>query len=237
MTDGSTPRRRALQLFGAGLITGLAGCIGGGDDDGSETGNGDDDTAGSVDTVGESVKLAANEVTGAELFGEGIGIDGDTVLVGAPNAKESADRRQGGVSVFDGSGGEWAHQETLYPQGGNEDGINDEFGYSVAVDGQTALVGADVVLSGDTAIVTADNDEDPNGDTGEFYSAAGSAYQPERSGGDWSAVAKLVPGDGDPEDHFGMTATQSGDTAVVGAPLDSGPDGTGNAGSVYLFDT
>lgn len=96
----------------------------------------------------------------------------------------------------------------------NGDG-GDHFGFSVALDGDTALVGAHF-------------DEHPNS------SGAGSAYVFTRSGSRWTQQAKLAPEDGDDGDHFGWAVALDGDTALVGARDDEHPNGFA-AGSAYVF--
>ena len=73
----------------------------------------------------------------------------------------------------------------------------DRLGYSVAIDGDTALIGAR--FSG-----------------GNF----GSAYVLTRSAGVWSQQAKLLPGDGAFGDDFGRSVAVAGDTALIGAVAD-----------------
>ncbi|MEX0785839.1 MAG: FG-GAP repeat protein [Dehalococcoidia bacterium] len=89
----------------------------------------------------------------------------------------------------------------------------DEFGYSVSLSGDTALVG-----------VVWDNDNGTN---------SGSAYVFQRSGGVWTEQAKLTASDGAAFDFFGSFVSLSGDTALVGAPLDD--DNGGDSGSAYIF--
>lgn len=84
----------------------------------------------------------------------------------------------------------------------------DFFGYSVALSGRTALVGAPV-----------------NG-----VSRPGAAYVFARSGGAWTQQQKLQAADGDGSDDFGASVALSADTAAVGAPLDDGGRGSG-----YVF--
>ena len=83
---------------------------------------------------------------------------------------------------------------------------NDHFGFSVSVDGDTALVGA---LVNDTVYVFV------------------------RSGTSWTLQAKLTGGDTAPGDQFGHSVSLDGDTALVGARLDD--DDFFNSGSAYVF--
>ena len=90
----------------------------------------------------------------------------------------------------------------------------DRFGYSVAIDGDTAVIGA-----------SQGNGKNIN---------SGSAYVFVRAAdGTWSQQAKLIADDGTADDWFGVSASVSGDTAVIGAYLD---DDKGEAsGSAYVF--
>jgi hypothetical protein len=76
----------------------------------------------------------------------------------------------------------------------------DIFGYSVAVSGDTAVIGA-------------------YGDDHAGGNSAGSAYVFVRSGETWIQQAKLTAADAAPYDEFGVCVAVSGDTAVVGAWL------------------
>lgn len=107
----------------------------------------------------------------------------------------------------------FVQQAKLTPDDGDPD---DQFGFAVAVEDNTVLIGAPV-------------DEDPNG------AAAGSAYVFEQSNGQWSQQAKLTPDDGDSQDRFGFGVALDSGTAIVGAPADEDPNGTG-AGSAYVFE-
>ncbi|MCP4614576.1 MAG: hypothetical protein GY845_38335 [Planctomycetes bacterium] len=91
--------------------------------------------------------------------------------------------------------------------------ISDEFGYSVSIDGDYAVVG-----------VYRDDDSGSN---------SGSAYIYKRDGVIWTEQAKLTAGDGAEYDYFGNSVSISGEYAIVGAYKndDSGSD----SGSAYIF--
>ena len=94
------------------------------------------------------------------------------------------------------------------------------------------LFGYSVALAGDAALIGAVNDEiGMNGDEGSVYVFT-------RSGPVWSEQSKLTQGDGAAIDWFGHSVALSGDTALVGVPLDdsTGPFGDRDVGSVYLYD-
>ena len=103
-------------------------------------------------------------------------------------------------------------QQKLLPIDGGSD---DWFGASVAVEGNTALIGAPL--------------DDDNGID------SGSAYIFARSGITWNQQQKLLPTDGAADDRFGTSVALAGDgsTALIGAPLN---DIIGsNSGSAYVF--
>ena len=108
------------------------------------------------------------------------------------------------------------------------DGLpGDLFGYSVAVDGNTAVIGAheaDYIDLNDSSNDLADS---------------GAAYVFTKVSGVWKQVAKLTADDGAANDEFGYSVAVDGDTIVVGAHLDDGTDSGGNAitdsGSAYVF--
>ncbi|WP_460956815.1 hypothetical protein, partial [Spirosoma litoris] len=101
----------------------------------------------------------------------------------------------------------------------------DNFGYSIAIDGDYAVVGA----LGD--------DEDAMG--GNPISNAGSALVFKRTNGIWSQIKKLVATDRGDGDAFGVSVAISGGLIVVGASQEDHDAAGGNflseAGSAYVF--
>ena len=88
--------------------------------------------------------------------------------------------------------------------------------------GRALLFGASVALSGDTAIIGS-----------RLASTTGAAYVFVRSGGVWTEQAKLLASDGASNDSFGSAIALSGSTAIVSAP---GDDDKGiGSGSAYVF--
>ena len=110
----------------------------------------------------------------------------------------------GSAYVYVRSNGVWSKQQKLTASDGSE---NDRFGYSVSIDGDTAVIGA-------------------YGDDGY----TGSAYVYARSNGVWSELQKLTASDGAAEDHFGWSVAIDGDTVVIGAWVDGD-----YSGSAYVF--
>ena len=152
----------------------------------------------------EAKLLPADGATG-DFFGESVSISGDYAVVGARNDDDNG-INSGSAYVFKRIGTSWAQEAKLLPADGAE---RDNFGQSVSISGDYAVVGA--------------FKDDDNG------SSSGSAYVFKRIGTSWVQEAKLLPADGATGDFFGESVSISGDYAVVGA---KGDDGTGSA---YVF--
>jgi hypothetical protein len=213
-------------------------------------------------------KLTANDGAQGDQFGWSVAISGETVLVGA-NLDAVNGMSQGSAYVFTRSGTTWTQQQKLTSSDG---AANDWFGTSVALDGNTALVGAyfddiGIVTNQGSAYVfvregsvwtqqtklTADdgiaNDQFGNsvaldGETAlvAAYSAKigsntdrGAAYVFVRSGASWALQKKLIASDGAGELFFASSVALDGNTAVIGSPYTSLPGGNLNQGSAYVF--
>ena len=103
----------------------------------------------------------------------------------------------GSAYIYTRTGNSWTEEAKLLPSDGAG---NDYFGYSVALDGDTAIMGA--------------YGDDDNG------SQSGSVYIFTRTGETWAEQTKLLPSDGADVDYFGFSVALDGDTALVGAIYD-----------------
>ncbi len=133
-------------------------------------------------------------------------VSGATAVVGAAQ-NDDAGPTSGSAYIFDLSASGWV--ETKITASDAEAG--DAFGYSVAVSGDTVLVGAK--YDDDVAF------------------GAGAAYVFDRRPSGWVETAKLTASDGAASDHFGWSVSVSGDRALVGAR-----DVNGLTGAAYIFD-
>jgi hypothetical protein len=154
----------------------------------------------------EQAKLLTSDGAGGDAFGWCAAIEGDTALIGAAGD----DLSKGSAYVFTRSGTTWTEQTKLVAVDG---AAGDQFGYSIR-------------LSGDTAIIGANCDDDKGFDSG-------SAYVFIRTGDTWSQQAKLVAPDGASLDSFGGEVSVSGDTALIGSCFDD--DKGFDSGSAYVF--
>jgi hypothetical protein len=141
-------------------------------------------------------KLIASDGTADDRFGDSVAVDGDTMIVGAYEAELGLDNHQGSAYVFVRSGTNWTAQAKLTASDGT---WGNNFGRSVAISGDTVVVGA-------PAHAVGAND------------CQGSAYVFVRSGTTWTEQAKLIASDGAPYTYFGVSVAITGDTVVVGAP-------------------
>ncbi len=205
-------------------------------------------------------KLLPDDGAQGEQFGNSVAISGATAIVGADRASNNG-RSSGSAYLFDTTTGQQLFK--LLPDDGAAD---DLFGWSIAISGQIAIVGAvgdddngsgsgsaylfdtttgrqlfklladdgtggdwfgySVAISGTTAIVGAKEDDDNGG-------GSGSAYLFDTTTG--RQIAKLLPNDGAFNDEFGVSVGISGTTAIVGAWAND--DNGSLSGSAYLFDT
>ncbi|MEW6072022.1 MAG: hypothetical protein AB1726_05405 [Planctomycetota bacterium] len=157
----------------------------------------------------EEAELVASGASPSDWFGHAVAMAGDTVLVGVPRDDDrGTDAGAAYVFVHDATG--WHEQAKLVAADGSS---GDQFGWSVALSLDTAVVGAHLDLIGGVQ--------------------KGSAYVFVRSGSTWSQQAQLVAGDGAAEDYFGVAVSVSGDAAVIGAYGDD--VGGTNQGSAYVF--
>ena len=143
----------------------------------------------------QQTKLTASDAAGSDEFGFSVSVSGDTVVVGARNAASFS----GSAYVFVRSGGVWSQQAKLTAPDAAE---ADQFGTSVSV-------------SGDTAVVGAPGDDDGGSSSGSAY-----VFARNQAGADnWGEAQKLTASDAATFDEFGFSVSVSGDMALVGAPV------------------
>ena len=159
----------------------------------------------------QQAKLTASDAAADDYFGVSVSISGDTAVVGASLHDHAGGAAAGSAYVFVNSNGIWTEQAKLTA---SDAAAGDNFGYSVSVSGDTAVIGA-------------------YGDDHAGKTDAGSVYVFVRSGGIWTHQAKLTASDAGASDRFGWSVSVSGDTAVIGAPYDR--EVWSWAGSAYVF--
>lgn len=214
-------------------------------------------------TWSQQAKLTASDAAAGDAFGSAVGVDGDTLIVGAP-FDEDAGFATGAIYVFVRSGGVWTEAQKLvaeFPAAG------DRFGSAVAID--SWIVAGAPYADGEAGRVHIFNgsggswspydevDAGPDAGPGERFGAdlalhsaggqvrtfvvgaryddgVGAAYVFHRQGYTWSRQARLGAPDVALDNQFGAAVGLHQDTVVVGAP---GHDLYGSdAGAVYTFE-
>jgi hypothetical protein len=157
----------------------------------------------------QAAKLIASDGAVSDYFGIAVDISDHFLIVGAYRDDHSY-TDQGSVYIFQNTGNSFPYVAKLLA---NDPGASDYFGRSVAISGNTAIVGAYL--------------DDDNG------SNSGSAYIFVYDGTNWTQQAKLSASDGDANDYFGFSVGISGDYAIVGAYYDD--DCGSDCGAAYIF--
>jgi hypothetical protein len=158
-------------------------------------------------TWSQTAELTASDGASDNYFGYRMAFDGTTALIGAP----MRDNFKGAVYVFTKSNGTWSQAAELTVN----DDSGDFFGWGVALDGTTAMIGA-------------------FGTTVDGNSLQGAVYVFESSNGAWSQTAELTASDGQAQDSFGQAIALDGTTALIGAQ-NRLRNGTDYEGAVYVF--
>ncbi len=155
--------------------------------------------------------LSAPDGAGQDFFGHAVAISGDAIVVGA-YGDDDAGSASGSAYVFNRTGESpvWTLQQKLLAPDG---AAGAQFGWSVAIDGETTIVGANL-------------------DDGAALDA-GAAYVFDRAGTTWSFTTKLVASDAAATSFFGQSVSLSGNAVLIGAPAADGAEA--DSGSAYLF--
>ena len=157
----------------------------------------------------EPVKIFPIRSGERDEFGSAVALSGTTAIIGAPGNEKGA----GAVFVFtyNPDGARWQQQAKLTAQ---DKASGDQFGWSVAIDQNIAIIGARF--------------DDDHG------KSSGSAYVFVRNGETWVQQAKLTADDGATSDNFGQFVSLSEGFAIVGAPKHAHA-GLKQAGAAYVF--
>jgi len=157
----------------------------------------------------QQAKLTIPDGAVEDFFGKAVSISGDYAIVGVPYSDANGEA-SGSAYIFKRSGTSWLREAKLTPSDAN---AYDEFGCSVSISGDYAIVGA---IRGDK-----------NGND------CGCAYIFKRSGTTWAQQAKIVAVDAEVDDRFGCSVSIRGNFAIVGAIFNDPNES--NRGSAYIF--
>ena len=162
-----------------------------------------------LNTALEQAKLTAADAAAGDRFGWSVSMDGDYAVVGAYNDDDRG-TNSGAAYIFKRDGTTWTQQAKFTAA---DAAAEDQFGWSVCLNGDYAVVGA--------------NCDDDLGNN------SGSAYIFKRVGTTWSQAAKLTATDVAAGDRFGFSVSINGDYALAGA-FQNDDHGT-DSGSAYIF--
>jgi hypothetical protein len=183
-------------------------------------------------TWSQQAYLKASETSSSDAFGGTVAISGDSVVVGS----HFKTTQSGAAFVFNRSGTVWSQQANLTAS--NPDAY-DQFGSSVAISGDTVLVGARFE---DSSATGTNGDQSDNSEE-----LSGAAYVFARDGTTWSQQAYLKASNAGFDDEFGGSVAISGETLVIGARQESsnatgvngdqGDNSAERSGAAYVFET
>jgi FG-GAP repeat protein/type IX secretion system substrate protein len=173
-------------------------------------------------------KIVTAEHKPYRYFGLAVSISGNYAIVGSFREDQDANGENsiteaGSAYIFYFNGSVWTQQQKIVA---SDRASYDQFGWSVAISGDYAVIGAYY------------ESEDANGEN--TISNAGSAYIFKRSEETWAQQQKIVAPDRDLSDNFGYSVAISGDHVIVGAYTDD-EDANGDStlltsGSAYIFE-
>ena len=157
-----------------------------------------------VTTGSQLSRIITNNVDPGDQFGNSVAISGHTVVIGARDADDRGENA-GSAYVFDVSDPEAPVE--LHKLFASNTTTGDQFGYSVSISGQTAIVGA------------------------PHHDGAGRAYLFDVISG--RELSELTAKNAVGGDRFGWSVSINGRRAIVGAYWNDDPR---DSGSAYLFD-
>ena len=166
----------------------------------------------------EPVRVTASDPDVFESFGFAVAVSGDTVVIGAEWDRELG-TQAGAAYVFrpdPDQSGTWVERQKLW---GSDQQPGDEFAHAVAMDGETAVIGALQHI----------HDGAPG--TGSVY-----VFRFDADTSDWIEEQELLASTGTWGDGFGVSVSLSGDVAVIGALFDDDSGAQSGAAYVFRFD-
>lgn len=164
-------------------------------------------------TWSQMQKLTASDGGTGDCFGVASALSGSTALIAAEGVPEGGGN-YGAAYVFDGSDGTWVQMQKLLPPADVEPY---QFGNSVALVGDTAVVGSPIAAA----------------PPGTLPPTEGAAIVYTRTGGGWIRTQTLTASDASPGEFLGFAIALSGNTAVATTIPDFGGGAEPGAGYIY----
>ena len=168
-------------------------------------------------------RLRPSDAGASDRFGWSVGISGNSAIVGAwgEEGPNNSLTLVGAAYIFDitNASGDMKPIARLRASDAEAD---DQFGYSVAISGTNAIVGAH-------------REDGPSNN--KTVSGAAYIFDITNASGDMKPIARLRASDAEGGDYFGETVAISGNSAIVGALYEDGPSNNLTySGSAYIFD-
>jgi len=157
----------------------------------------------------EEQKLTASDAGVMDNFGWSVSISGDVAIVGA-HMNDDAGLNSGSIYIFRFNGTTWEEEAKLTA---SDAAAEDLFGFSVAIDGNLAIVGAQ-------------RNDDMDTDSG-------TAYVFRYDGSVWNEESILMPNNSLAHAYFGTSVDIKGNTVIVGAIHDE--HSNVRTGSAYIY--
>jgi hypothetical protein len=162
----------------------------------------------------QAAKLTAHSPFMDDEFGHAVAVDGDRIIVGAWH-DDDAGGNSGSAYIFEKPSGGWTDMTETAKLTASDAAASDEFGMSVSISGEVAVVGAHLKDGGDMV-------------------NSGSVYLFQYDGSAWRQVATLNVSDPVTQDRLGRSVAIDGDVVVAGA---WGKDDGGNqSGAAYVYE-
>ena len=154
----------------------------------------------------QTYKFQPADAVAANYFGQAVALSGATAIIGAygedAHGSDNPDGRTCGAAYAFERQADRSWRRTFKFMAADAT-AGDRFGYSLAVDGDTALISAYT--------------RDGPGDSEDARSDFGAVYAFQRqSGGQWTQTDLLVADDGERVDEFGKSVDLDGNTAIIG---------------------
>ncbi|MEA3450970.1 MAG: T9SS type A sorting domain-containing protein, partial [Bacteroidota bacterium] len=156
----------------------------------------------------ETQKILASDGDDFDEFGYSVAVSGNYAIVGAHHINSYSDE-SGFAYIYKKNGNTWEQVKILSPSDGAED---DEFGWSVDIYGEYAIVGAY-----------------KNSDDGDYSGSVYIFYKNNGGVDNWGQLHKFTASDADTRDYFGCDVAIADKWAIVGAYGDA-------SGSAYLYE-
>lgn len=161
----------------------------------------------------EIIKTVASDQEIDDQFGYSVAISGNWAIVGSPLEDRTPSGNEGATYIFKYNGSTWTEEIKFQP---SDLGMDDNFGHSVAISENWAIVGSPL-------------------QDGSSGSNEGVVYIFKYDGSIWTQESKIQASDKDVDDNFGHSVAISGESIIVGSPLEDLTVG-GNEGSAYVFE-